>query len=304
MCYHARMRFRLPALRSMPAYQRQVCLFLLPYALGTLVLTVLPALATLVIAFTRYQAVSPPTWAGLENLQRALRSPYIRTVLHNSFFFLALAVPLRLLGALLLALLLQRRGRLFGLYRAAIYLPTVIPEAAYALIWTWILNPLYGPLNLVLRGLGLPAPAWLAEPWSARLSIVILSLFQIGEGFVVLLTGLQNIPRSYYEAAAVDGASGWQAFFRITLPLLAPWLLLLVLRDLIVSLQNTFAPSFIMTYGGPGFATTFLPLLVYELAFDVVDLGLASATLVLAWALIGLTALGIWNILSGLRRQE
>ncbi len=285
-------------------YQRQVRFFLLPYLLGTLVLTILPALATVAISLTTYQAVGLPGWAGLENFRLLLRSPYIRASLYNSFFFLALAVPLRLLGALLLALLLQREGRLFGLCRAAAYLPTIIPEAAYALVWMWILNPLYGPLNMVLRGVGLPAPAWLAEPWSARLAIVLLSLFQIGEGFVVLLTGLQNIPRAYYEAAAVDGASGWQSFFRITLPLLTPWLLLLSFRDLIVSLQNTFAPSFIMTYGGPSFATTFLPLLVYELAFDFVDLGLASATIVLSYVLIGLVVLGIWNIAAGLRRQE
>lgn len=296
----SRFSVRRPALN----YQRQVRFFLAPYLLGTTVLTVLPALATVLISFAAYRAVGPPAWVGLENFRLLLRSPYIRTSLFNSLFFLALAVPLRLLGALLLALLLQRGGRVFGFYRAAVYLPTIIPEAAYALVWMWILNPLYGPLNLVLRGVGLPAPAWLAEPWSARLAMVLLSLFQIGEGFVVLLTGLQNIPRSYYEAAAVDGATGWQSFFRITLPLLTPWLLLLIFRDLIVSLQNTFAPSFIMTYGGPSFATTFLPLLVYELAFDFVDLGLASATVVLAYVLIGLVALGVWSIIGGLRRQE
>jgi multiple sugar transport system permease protein len=286
------------------SYRSQVFLFLIPYLAGSLILVLLPALATVAIAFADYDAIQPPTWAGLSNFGRLMASPLIRLSLYNSLLFLILAVPLRLLGALLLALLLGRRQRLFGLYRAAVYLPTVIPEAAYALIWLWILNPVYGPLNVVLRGLGLPAPAWLAEPGTARLAIVLLSLFQIGEGFVVLLAGLQTIPRAFYELATVDGANAWQRFSRITLPLIAPWLLLLTFRDMIVSLQNTFAPSFIMTYGGPYYATTFVPLLVYELAFDYTDLGLASALLVVTYLLLGAIVVAIFNIVGGLRRQE
>jgi multiple sugar transport system permease protein len=285
------------------SYQRQIRLFLLPYLLGMGILVLLPALATVVLAFANYDAVRPPGWAGLDNFQRLFDSPLVRTSLRNTVIFLALAVPLRLLGALILALLLQQRHRFFGLYRAAVYLPTIIPEAAYALIWLWILNPVYGPLNIVLRALGLPAPAWLSDPTTARLAIILLSVFQIGEGFVVLLTGLQGIPGVLYDSATVDGASGWQSFTRITLPLLMPWLSLLTFRDLLVSLQNTFAPSFMITYGGPYYATTFVPLLVYELSFDFADLGLASALLLVTYTLIGLLAMGMLNILSGARRD-
>ncbi|MCB0029255.1 MAG: sugar ABC transporter permease, partial [Anaerolineales bacterium] len=126
-----------------------------------------------------------------------------------------------------------------------------------------------------------------------RLAFVIMSLFQIGEGFVIILAGLQTIPRSFYEAARVDGATRWQSFWRLTLPLIMPWLLLLTFRDLLVSLQNTFTPSFIMTYGGPYYTTTFIPLLIYEVAFDFFDYGLAAAILLLAYILIGLIILGI-----------
>jgi multiple sugar transport system permease protein len=265
------------------------------------ILVALPALATVAIAFTDYDAVRPPTWVGLGNFRRLFDSPLVRLSLHNTVIFLVLAVPLRLLGALSLALFLQPRRRLFGLHRTAVYLPTIVPEAAYALIWLWILNPVYGPLNMFLRALGLPDPAWLAEPTTARLAIVIMSIFQIGEGFVVLLTGLQGIPRVLYDSATVDGANGWQSFTRITLPLLMPWLALLTFRDLLVSLQNTFAPSFIMTYGGPYYATTFVPLLVYELSFDFADLGLASALLIVTYTLVGFLALGILNIVGGAR---
>jgi multiple sugar transport system permease protein len=277
-------------------YNVQIRLFVLPYLLGALILTVLPALATISVAFADYNAIATPTWAGLNNFARLLDSAYVRIALRNTIFFLTLAVPLRLLGALLLALLLQSERRGFGMHRAAVYLPTVIPEVAYALIWLWLLNPLYGPLNMLLKAVGLPGPAWLTEPFTARLSIVLLSLFTIGEGFVVMLTGLRTIPRSYFEAARVDGASVWQSFWRITLPLILPWLLLLTFRDMVISLQNTFTPSFVLTYGGPYYATTFVPLLLYELAFDFFDFGMAAALLLFTYVVIGLVIIGILNL--------
>lgn len=279
------------------SYQAQLRLFLLPYLAGTLFLVVLPALATVAIAFTQYNAVAPPRWVGLSNFAELLASPLVRLSLQNTFIFVALAVPLRLVGAFGLALLLQQRGRLSGFYRSAVYLPTIIPEAAYALIWLWILNPVYGPLNAALGWLGLPAPAWLTQPDTARLAIVIVLAFQVGEGFLVLLAGLQNIPRSLYEAATVDGASEWQYFWQILLPLITPWLLLLTFRDLLASVQNTFAPSFILTYGGPYYATTFVPLLIYELAFDFFDFGLAAALLVLMYLLIGVLFFAIIRVI-------
>jgi multiple sugar transport system permease protein len=277
-------------------YHRQLHIFLLPYLLGSLLLLLLPALATVGIAFTRYDTLQPPQWAGLSNFGRLFDSTLVRISFYNSIFFLALAVPLRLLAALGLALLLQSKRRLFGLYRASVYLPTIIPEAAYALIWLWIFNPFYGPLNVILAWLGLPAPNWLTESNPARVAIVIMLLFQIGEGFVVLLAGLQNIPRAVYEAARVDGANGGQSFWHITLPLLLPWLLVLTFRDLIMSLQNTFTPSFILTYGGPYYATTFVPLLIYEIAFDFFDFGLAAAALIVTYIFLLLIIAGMLNM--------
>ncbi len=284
-------------------YKRQLWLFLLPYLAGTFILVMIPALATAVTAFTHYNALQPPTWAGLENFRRLAENDLVQVSLFNSLFFVATAVPLRLLGALGLALLLQLPRRGSGLYRASAYLPTIMPEAAYALIWLWILNPVYGPLNLILQGLGLPAPAWLSEPNAARWGIVLLSLFTIGEGFIILLVGLHNIPRAMYESARVDGANSWQSFWRITLPLLTPWLLLLLFRDLLLSLQNTFTPSFIITYGGPYYATTFVPLLVYELAFDFFEFGLAAALLLLTYVVTAVFILAIINVI-GLKEGD
>ncbi len=288
---------------SLSAYETQARLFLIPFFLGSLILIVLPALITLGVAFTKYNAIQPPTWVGLNNFRALLGSPLARLSLRISLQFIFLAVPLRLLGALLLALLLQQGGRLFGGLRAAVFLPTILPEGAYALIWLWILNPLYGPLNAVLHAVGLPTPDWLLDPATARMSLVLMSLFTIGEGMVLLLVGLKTIPRVIYEAARVDGANAWQSFWRISLPLLTPWLLLLTFRDIVVSLQNTFTPSFVMTYGGPYYATTFVPLLVFELAFDLFDFGLAAAMTVILYLLTSLLVVGIVNLV-GLNRHD
>jgi multiple sugar transport system permease protein len=279
------------------SHQKQYRLFLLPFLLGTLILVIIPALATVAVAFTKFSIVGGLHFAGTKNFVAMFQSAYVRTGLKNSLIFLVMAIPLRMTAALLLALLMRENRRGFGLFRSAVYLPTVIPEVAYALIWLWIFNPIYGPLNMILARLGLPAQEWLTNPTMARISIVILMTFQVGEGFVVLLAGLQTIPRSYYEAARVDGASSWQMFLWITLPLIMPWLLLLTFRDIAVSLQATFTPSYVLTYGGPYFSTTFLPLLIYEVAFDFFDFGLAAAVLVFAYLVLTLLVLGVMNLM-------
>lgn len=297
----ARRRF---ARWSPASFDGQIRWFLLPFLLGSLILIVLPALITVGVAFTKYNAIQPPTWVGLDNFRTLLNSPLARLSLRSSLQFIFLAVPLRILGALALALLLQQAGRLFGGLRAAVYLPTIIPEGAFALIFLWILNPLYGPLNAVLGALGLPTPDWLLDPTTARLSFVLMALFTIGEGMVVLLVGLKTIPKVYYEVARVDGAGTWQSFWRITLPLLTPWLLVLTFRDIVVSLQNTFTPSFVMTYGGPYYATTFIPLLLFELAFDLFDFGAAAAMMVVMYILTGLLVIGIINLVGLSNRDD
>ncbi|MBN1659035.1 MAG: sugar ABC transporter permease [Anaerolineae bacterium] len=283
------------------SYRGQVALFLIPYLLGTLVLVVLPALATVALSLTDYHAVGPPVWVGLDNFRRLAETPLVKLGLYNTLLFAGAAVPLRLLGALVMAFLLGSRRRGSGLYRAAVYLPTIMPEAAYAMVWLWILNPLHGPLNLILEALGLQGPAWLAEPGTARVAMILTALVQIGEGFVVVLAARQNVDPALYEVAEVDGANRWQGFRWITLPLIVPWLLLLLSRDVVMAVQNTFTPSFILTYGGPYYATTFLPLLIYEISFDFADWGLASAILVVTYVWLLLLIWGARNVIEGLR---
>jgi multiple sugar transport system permease protein len=262
--------------------RRQAALvgLLLPYVAGAIALVAIPGLLALGLSFTYFDGLSLPSWWGLRNYAMFYADPLERIAITNSLYFTLLAVPLRVLGALGLALLLRRPRRGTGFYRAAVYLPTVIPDVAYALIWLWVFNPIYGPINLLLGALGLPQPAWLADAATAKLVFVFMALFQIGEGFVVLLAGLQTIPREYADAATVDGAGPGGFFRHITLPLLAPWLALLTARDIIWSFQYTFTPSLLMTRGDPYHATLFLPLLAYEETFANLRFGMGAAILV------------------------
>lgn len=257
-------------------YRTELYAMLFPFAVFSVIMVVLPVLASFGLSLFEYDAISPPVWNGLKNFPATLSDRLLGTAIYNSLFFIILAVPLRILGALFLALLLNHPRPGTGLFRAAVYLPTIMPEVAYSLVALWVFNPFYGPLNQILKSVGLPAPSWLTDPVTAKLAIVLMSLLTIGEGFVVLLAGLKDIPKDYYDAAAVDGCGGWQTFWNITVPFLQPWLVLLAFRDVILSFQSTFTPAFIMTGGGPYYGTFFLPLMIYEEAFDRFRFGIGS----------------------------
>jgi multiple sugar transport system permease protein len=213
-------------------------------------------------------------------------------------------VPLRVLGALGLALLLHRRFRGVGAYRTAAWIPTVVPDIAWGLVWLWILNPLFGPLNLLLDAVGLGTRSWLSDPAAARTAVVLMSAFTIGEGFLVAMATRQEIPAEIEEVAAVEGASAWYAFRRITLPLMAPTLLLLVFRDTVFSLQASFVPALVVTGGGPPpHATTYLPLFVYENAFVYFRYGYAAAATLVMFAVTGVIVAAQWAIVRRWRRS-
>lgn len=234
-------------------------------------------LVTLSLAFTQYDIFSPPQWIGLTNFQNFFSDIRFKRALYNSLWFGAIAVPLRVSGAFLLAYALNRTGRAFEIARATVYLPTIIPEVAYALVWLLILNPGFGPVNLALRAIGLPGVAWLQDPFTARGAIVLMWLFQLGEGFVLMLAMLQTIPRELFEAARIDGANRLQVFRRLVLPLMAPALFLLSFRDTTLSFQGTFVPGFVTTQTGPYYATFFLPHYIVDESFHMFRYGYGAA---------------------------
>lgn len=248
-----------------------------PYALGALVLLAIPAVATFAVAFYEVDLLGPSRWAGVENFRMLFEDPVFREALINSLTFALFAVPLRLLGALGLALLLHERSRGAGLGRTAAYLPTVVPDVAYALLWLFLVNPLFGPVNALLGAVGLPEPDWLTTGAGAMATIVLMSGFTIGEGFVVALAARQELPKELYELSRVEGSGPVNTFRRVTLPLMAPTLGLLAVRDLAFSLQVSFIPAYLLTDGGPDRATLFLPLYAFDVGFEQLRYGYAAA---------------------------
>jgi multiple sugar transport system permease protein len=289
----------------------QLALMLAPFLLGLAVLVALPALVTFGLALFEYDLIGSARFVGLDNFRELVDDDVFGIALRNSLVFAAIAVPLRLLAALGLALLLHPRFRFAGAHRSAVVLPTVVPEIAYGLLWLWLLNPLYGPINRLIEWggtaqqtvWGYPSPQWLTHPNDARAAIVLMSLFTIGEGFVVLLVVRQGLPRELYELAAVEDSDWLFVFWRITLPLMTPVLLLLLARDTILSFQTTFVPALIVTDGGPPlYSTTYVPLYVYRNAFEYLRYGYASAATVTMFVLTAAIVFVQWRIVRSWRR--
>lgn len=265
------------------SYQTQLFWLVLPFLAGTFFLIVVPMLVTLVLGFTEYDLFSPPRWNNFANVRNWLIDLLFQRALYNSVWFILIAVPLRVAGALLLALFLNRRGRAFGFGRAVVYMPTIVPEVAYALVWLLILNPGFGPINLALEAVGLPGVPWLLMPFTARASVVVMWLFQLGEGLILMLAALQMIPSEMLECAAIDGANRWQRFRFIVLPMLVPMLLLLSFRDIALTFQGVFVSGLITTQNGPYYTTYFLPHYIFDEAFGLFRYGYASATTALIY---------------------
>ncbi len=279
------------------SYRARLLLLLAPYLIGTVLLVIVPAVMGFSLAFTEYNGVQPAQWIGFDNFRNLWHDDIFRLSVRNSLIFIAIAVPARFAGALLSALLLSRPLRGLGGYRSAIFLPTIVPDIAWALIWLWILNPLYGPINLLLGAAGIPGPAWMLEETQARYAIAFMMAWQFGEGLIVCLAALGTIPREVQDQSAVDGASGVQTLVRVVLPLLAPFLLLLLLRDTIFTLQTSFVPAQIVGRGGgPNYATTFIPLYTYTNAFSYLRFGYAAAMTGVMYALTAAILLAQYRV--------
>jgi multiple sugar transport system permease protein len=270
------------------SYHQRLRLLLTPFALGLIIFFMLPAGISFGLAFFQYDALSPPRWIGTLNFILVYTDELFKLSVRNSLALIILPVPLRVLGAFLMAKLMQGKGRFLGWLRGTVFLPSVIPTAAFALGWLWILNPLYGPFNMLLDLVGLNPPAWFVDPAWAKSALVLMSLWQIGEGFLVSLAALHDVPLEIEDAARIDGASSSRFLFEITLPLVAPILLLLTFRDAILTFQASFNTILLTTQGGPYYATYTLPLFIYEQGFDSLSFGTASAAL---WVLYGLTGI-------------
>ncbi|MEQ1437949.1 sugar ABC transporter permease [Fontimonas sp. SYSU GA230001] len=274
---------------------RKAAWLIAPLAGGIVLMLLVPMLLTVVVAFTQYDGLSPARFVGLDQFRALQADPLFHIALSNSLKVAAAGVPLRIALALLLALLMHRaRARRA---QAAIFLPMAVPDIAWAILWLWIANPLFGPLAWLLSAAGLRADVWLTDPAWARTLIVLITLFLIGEVFIVLHAARAEIPERYYDVAAVEGAGAFTQFRRITLPLLLPALMFLAARDFALSLQTSFTPALIVTKGGPQYGTLFLPLYAYQTGFEYLRFGLAAAqTLVMLGMTLAMMALQWWAL--------
>jgi multiple sugar transport system permease protein len=264
-------------------------LFLAPWLIGFFGLTLGPALVSLYLSFTDYDLLSNPRWVGAANYVRiATSDPKFSAAMHVTFLYVALAVPLKLAFALLVAMMLNRGLRGLPLYRAIFYLPSLIgASVAVSVLWRQLFAG-DGLLNQALKLFGIHGPSWISNPDTALYTLVALSVWQFGSPMIIFLAGLRQIPKDVYEAAEIDGASRNQQFWRITLPLLTPVVFFNVVVQTIDAFK-AFTPAFIISggTGGPIDATLFYTLYLYQEAFAYFRMGYASA---LAWVLVVIIA--------------
>ena len=259
-------------------------LFLAPGLLLFAAFRLYPLLDGLRLSFTNARlGRTQYAWVGLANYERLLEDTRFHASLWNTAFYTVASTLPVLAIPLALAIALNRGVALRTWLRSAFFFPFTLSVVTVGLTWPWLLDPVVGPFNYYLRSLGFPVRSWLADPSTAMWTIILTTVWWVaGYYLVIYLAGLQDIPRELYEAAAIDGATGWRSFWAITLPLLRPVLLFVFVTHIIGSFQ-IFGQVFILTQGGPGDATRTAVQHLYETAFqNFFHFGSASA---MAWVL-------------------
>jgi len=267
-------------------------LFLLPFLVLFVVFRVGPVLASLALSFTGYDGIGKATWVGLANYRDILVGTEANTRLFwrsvtNTLYYTVGQVGLEMIAGLALALLVNSRLlRVKAVWRVAYYIPVVTSAVASSMIWLWLYHPQAGFLNAALEAIGLSRVAWLSNPSTAMLAIIIMAVWSgAGWSMVVYLAGLQGIPQSIYEAARIDGATERQQFIYITLPLLAPVTLFIVIIGCISALQ-VFSQVYVRTSGGPLNATITVTYNIWQQGFRYLRLGYSSAMSFLLFLII------------------
>ncbi len=260
-----------------------VFIFLSPSLAGLLAFLVLPTAASAIMSFTDWPIISAPKFVGLKNYVTLLTDdPIFWTSLRATLYYAALNLPLGIGGALLFALAVNQKLRGMVFFRVIYFVPVVSSMVAVAEIWRWLYATDYGLINLTLMNLGFSQVAWLSDRRWVIPALVLMTVWKgLGYGMLIYLAGLQGIPVQFYEAAAIDGASGWQRFWHITLPLLSPTHFFMMVTGVIGAFQ-VFDAVYLMTQGGPANASRVYAFYLYQQAFSYYRMGYASA---MAWVL-------------------
>jgi multiple sugar transport system permease protein len=259
-------------------------LFLLPWLIGFFGLAVFPMASSLYLSFTDYSLIRPPEFIGIENFQRMFADARLLNSLRVTFTYVVVSVPLQLAFALLVALVLNRGMRGLAFYRSVFYLPSLLGSSvAIAILWRQLFGTA-GLINQLLALVGIEGPGWISNPDTALGTIILLHVWTFGAPMLIFLAGLRQIPVMYYEAAEMDGATRFQRFVRITLPLLSPIIFFNLVLQLIGSFQS-FTQAYIVSggTGGPADSTMFYTMYLYQKGFAELQMGYASA---MAWVLV------------------
>ncbi|MFZ4850887.1 MAG: carbohydrate ABC transporter permease [Caldilinea sp.] len=257
-------------------------LFISPWLLGFLLFALFPLVASLYYSMTNYDFIRQPQFIGLTNYTRLFTvDPDFWTVMYNTLYYVGFGVPLGIAVAFLIANLLNSniQGRTF--FRSVIYIPSIVPAVCTAMVWLFILNVQYGVINGVLKTLGVPTIPFLSSPELAKPSLILIYVWAQGTAVVIFLAALQDVPRSLYDAALVDGANAWARFWNVTVPMCTPVLLFNFIMGIISAFQD-FTLPFVLTGGGPMKSTEFYVVSLYRNAFVQFSIGKASA---MAWIL-------------------
>ncbi len=263
-------------------------LFLTPWLIGLIAFTIIPVLASLYLSFTDYNMLLTPNWIGLENYTKLFSDMRFQKSMSVTVKYVILGVPIKLICALLIAVLLNRKIHGLGIYRAAYYLPSLLGSSvAVSVLWRQIFNR-NGLVNQLLAMIGIEGMNWIATPSTAIYTIIILEIWQFGSPMLIFLAGLRQIPHELYESASIDGASALKRFFRITLPLLSPTIFFNLVMQMINAMQS-FNSVFIISggTGGPLDSTLLLSLYLYLNGFAYFKMGYASA---IAWIILVIVA--------------
>lgn len=275
--------------------------FISPWIAGFLVFTLYPVCASLFLSFCDYDVLTSPVWIGTLNYSELVADSIFWKSLYNTLFFAAFSLPLGLVMSLLVAVLLNQSVRGRSTFRAIFFLPSLIPVVASSVLWLWILNGNFGLLNEALRALGIShPPQWLSDPAWTKPSLVLMSLWGVGSSMVIYLTALQDVPRSLYESAELDGAGAWSKFVHITLPLISPVIYFNLIMGIIGSIQVFSQGYIMMPAGGPQRSSLFCAVYLFLNAFEYRQMGYACA---MAWVLFLLILLLTWLATRGTRKM-
>lgn len=269
--------------------------FLSPWIFGFLLFTLLPVGMSFYYSLCDYSLLQPPLFIGFANYRDLMADPVFWKALVNTFKYAVMALPAGMLVSLGLALLLNAPIRGQAIYRTIIFLPSLVPTVASAMLWLWLFNAKLGLINTMLRGIGIEGPGWLTTPEWAMPALALMSLWGVGHTVVIYLAGLQDVPRELYEAAELDGVGPLSRLRNVTLPLISPVIFFNLVMAIIGTLQ-VFAIPFVMTGGGPARATYFFTMYLYDNAFTYLKMGYASA---MAWIqlviILCLTGIAFWS---------